>query len=328
MLQLFRNNSPYTVIILFIITLLLKLQALLHPAAPVILPHEPFFDWLVHLLNTVMCGNPFAYTFLAAVLLFGQSIYLTGIAVRHRLFAKPTYLPAFTYIIFTSVLPAFSYFTAPLIVTWLVLGALDTMLKFSQPQRPRTHIFNAGLLLAIAALLQFSALGYLLLLLLALLLLRSFNAGEWVVAMMGYCTPFYFLAGLLYLFNKLPLLRRWPDLGISLPRQMGHPLYLMGAVTGFIILTVCGFYTLQGGMARYAIAVRRGWGAVVCYAVASLPVVIFTSHKEGAAWLCILPPLALIAAHPMGDEKSRLFPNFIFYFLAAFALFCQLTVFK
>lgn len=328
MLQLFRNNTPYTVLILFIFTLLVKLQALIHPIAPVELPHNLVYDFCVHALGTVLGHSSFGFTMLTVVLLFGQGIYLTSITARHRLFLKPSYLPAFAYISLTAILPAFNYFSPQLIVNWLLLLVFDIFLHFTQPQNPRKYIFNAGFLLALAALVQFSAIGYLLFFIIALLILRPFNPGEWVVAFLGYFTPVYFLAGILYLANKLSLLRHLPDIGISLPKQMPHPLYQVGVIISLLLLLASGGYVLNDIRARQAISVRRGWTCIVIWLIVSLLVGIFTPAGHPAAWLVIMPPLSLIAAQPLTLEKSRRFSNFIFLLFIAIIFYCQFTVYK
>jgi len=325
-LQLFRNNSPYTVIILFIFTLLIKLPALLHPAVPGLLHDGPVYNSIVRALASVLGQSGFAWTLLTIVLLFAQAIYLTGITVRRRLFHKTYYTPAFAFIALTSILPAFNFFSPPLLVNWLMLFAVDIFLRLSQPMHPQKHIFNAGFLLSIAALLQFSAIGFLLLFIVMLIILRPFNPAEWVVAMLGSLTPIYFFAGLLFLFDKFDQIKLWPDIGISLPRQLPHPLYFIGTVIGGLILLSSGLYVINDTRNKMAISVRRGWSAVIAWFIVSLIVCIFTPDTIAAAWLCAIPPLALIIAHPLNLEKNKLFSNFIFYFLIAFAVFCQFTI--
>ncbi len=261
-------------------------------------------------------------------MLFGQAIYLTGITSRRRLFSKTYYTPAFAYIALTSILPGFNIFSPPLLVVWLLLFALDIFLRLSQPLHAQKYIFNAGILIACAVLIQFSAIGYVLLLLIALLILRPFNAAEWIVGMLGLLTPVYFFAGVLFLFDKLGQIKWWPWIGISLPRQLVHPLYFVGAVLGGIILISAGFYVLNDTQHKMAISVRRGWSVVIATFLVSLIVSLFTPDAIDAAWLCAIPGLSLLTALPLNLEKNKLFSNFIFYFLIAFAVFCQITFYK
>jgi hypothetical protein len=159
-LHLVRANSPYTVIILFILTLGLKLQALGHPVVPDPGLHQALFASVVQALKGIWGASATAFTLLAAVFTFAQALYLRYIAIKHRLFGRPSYLPAFIYIIISSLHPATGYFSAPLLLNWFLLGALDALLGFTRREdQPRT-IFNAGFLLACGALMYFPAVAY------------------------------------------------------------------------------------------------------------------------------------------------------------------------
>ena len=328
MLQLFRNNTPYTVVILFIFTLLVKLQALVHPVAPVLLPDSQAYNMLANLFGTVLGRNGFGFTMLTVVLLFGQGIYLVAITAKHRLFVKTSYLPAFAYIALTALLPDFNFFSPQLIVNWLMLAAFDIFLRFTQPQSPRKYIFNAGFLLALAAIVQSSALCYILLFLIVLVILRPFNPSEWMVGLMGYLTPVYFLAGILYLAGHLNEMRNLIHVGISLPQQVPHPRHLIGSVVGILVLLSAGLYVMNDSRSRQAISVRRAWTSAVLWFVIAIPVCIFTPKGQPAAWLCMMPPLALLTSQPLVLEKSKRFSNFVFYFFIILIVFCQFTVHK
>ncbi len=326
MLHLVRTSSPYTVIILAILTLALKLQALATPVFPVADAHHALFGFIVHTLSYVLGHSSYAFALLAIMLTFGQAIYLMSIAGRHRLFTKHTYVPAFAYIVLSSLHPAMGQFSPQLIVNWLLLGALDTTLRFTRREEPQRTIFNAGLFLSCAALVHFPAIVFFLFFLMALVWLRAFKAGEWVVGFLGYLTPFYFAACLLYLFNGLALARGWPHWGSSLPQKGVQPLYLIGALSGCVLLLISGVLFLMRTFYKMPVSVRRGWGAVGTALGVSIAVCSLTPRAEAAAWMCALPALTLLVIPPMlGDKRSR-FANFTFYFLLLLVIFCQLAL--
>lgn len=301
---------------------------MVHPVAPVPLAGYYLYNHLLQWFNVVLNNGAFAYTFLVLIMIFGQSLYLNVITIRHRLFYKPTYIPAFCYLLLTSVTTDFSYFGPSLLVNWCLLAAFDTMMFFPQSTHPRKYIFNAGFILSMAALVQFSASIYVLLLIMGLILLRSFNIGEWLVGLLGVITPVYFFAGILFLNDKLHEFLKWPQVGISLPRQIHNPVYLLGSVSGIIILVASGLYVMQGQMPKSTIYVRRSWGVVTSTWVISLLVAVFTGLDVKAAWLVALPALSLIIAQPLYLEKSKRFSNFIFYFFLLLVIFCQVAINK
>ena len=327
-MQLFRNYSPFTVILLIIATFLMKLQALSHPVAPIALPDHLLFASLLSFLDTFVRGGAFAYTLLTVLILFTQSLFFNHITVRHKLFNTNTYLPAFAYILLTSLHPAFNYFSEPLLINWLVLIALNIMLSFSHTAQPRKQIFNAAFVICLPALFQFPALGFFFLFLFAMILLRPFSIGEWVVGFMGYFTPIYFFVAVLFLVDKLSILTRLPQLRLSIPKHIGNPVYLVGVIAGLLFLIVAGSFALQQQISRLTIYIRRSWGLIYIYLFVSLGLPFIAVSSVHAEWSLALPALSFIVAHSFYLEKTKRFSNFAFLFSLALLIFCQLTLYK
>lgn len=326
MLHLFRNNSPYTVILLFLFALLIKLPALLHPVAPVALPHHATYGLVLRMCDSVLQGNAFGYTFLALAILFGEAIYLNTIVVRHRLFNKATYLPAFLYLALSSVSTQFSFFSPFLLVNACVLGALDISLHFAHTLQPRKQMFNAGFLLSLASLLHFPAVAYFPFFIFAMLMLRPFNIGEWVVAMLGYLTPYYFFAGILFLADRFPLLQRWPELSLTLPARSSFPAAMVAAITGAGLLLAAGLLALHGQMSKATIYVRRSWSVVVALLITSLIAAVLSQHYRQSCWLLLVPGFALVASATLHLEKRKRLSNFAFLLILAFTIYCQFAL--
>lgn len=328
MLHLYRNYNPFTVLILFITAFIFKFQALSHPVAPVFLPDHLIFETIVHYLDFLFKGSAFGYTILTVVILFTQALYINYISVKHKLFLNQNYFPAFTYILITSFAPAYNYFSEPLLINWLVLIAINTMLSFNQSTQPRKQIFNAGFMVCLPVLLQFSSIGFIFLLIFALVLLRSFNLSEYVVAAMGYFTPIYFFAVILFLGDNLPLLFRNYHIGFSVPIHNIRPVYLVGTSIGIIILLIIGSYTLQQQITKMTIYIRRSWGVIYVYLLLSVIVTLIAVSAVNAEWLLIMPALSFIIANAFCIEKSKRFSNFTFYFSLLLLIFCQLALNK
>ena len=326
MLHLVRGNTPYTVIILFILTLVLRLQALGNAMMPVADAHHVLYGQIISFLKPALGASPVAFTVLALLMAFGQALYLRWITVKHRLFVKPSYLVPFAYIVLSSLHPALGQFSIMLLLNWLLLAGLDTALYLSRRGEAPRVIFNGGFMLGCVALLHFPALLLLFFLALALVLLRPFKPGEWIVATVGFLTPGYFAVALLYLFDGLPLLRLWPALGLSLPHPWPHGAYLPVVIAGCVLLAAGGMAALMRTIYKMPVSTRRSWGAVVALAVLSGTMCLLTPKGEGGTWAGILPGLSLIIIPPMAAEKRSRWANFTFYFLIALVVFAQLAL--
>lgn len=325
MLQIIRNNNPLTVIILLIYSLVVNLQVLFHPQLPVVAKGDFLFHIITGFLSVVMFSSPFGFTLLAVIIIALQGIYINAITNKYKLFYKSTYIPAFVYISLCSLYAHFGVFSQPLLVNWVMIVMIDAILQLSQTQKPRKLIYNTGFAIGVASLIQFPAIIYILLFLFALSMLRNLNAGEWIVALLGCLTPIYFAAGILFLFDALHWLPDWVNIGFNLPRSIDRPVYLIGLITGVIVLFVMGVYALQKHINKVSIFVRRVWTAIAVGMFFSIIVAVFTNFDIKSAWLVIMPPLALVIANAYYAEKNKAFSNFAFYFMLLLVIFCKMA---
>ncbi len=301
------------------------MQVLVNPQPPVTEQPAVLFSFVVQVLDVVLKGSPFGYTFLTVAMIFAQALYLNGVVARHRLFPKTTYIPAFLFLLLTSLHPSFSYFSRGILLNWCLIGAIDILLRFHQTQHPRKDVFNAGFLLSLMALIHFQAMVYFVLLFAALVLLRSFNPGEWVVTLLGYLTPVYFWVCILFLVDKLGYLSRWPQIHFFFPDKVASPLYLTGFLIGLIVLLSCGMYALQRLLAKTSVFVRRNWVMLIICLFLSLLAGITSNVIRPYIWVLIIPSSTLIISHALYMEKNKRFSNFAFYFSLLFLVFCQLA---
>ncbi|GAA4466550.1 hypothetical protein GCM10023093_20820 [Nemorincola caseinilytica] len=322
MLRLFRNNSPFTVLVLFLFALVIKIQALLHPHVPQPVPGHFMYNYILRAMSAALGQSGFVYTFFAIAGLFLQSLYIKNIATRHKLFPRYTYVPSYVYLLLTTIYPQFSYFGETQVLNWLLLGAVDIMFSFTQTTQPRKLIYNAAFLLCLAALFQMSLLAFFLLLVVGMVMFRPFNLGEWSVALMGYATPIYFLLCILFLFDRLYLLRLWPHVGVSLSAHVASPGLLILTIVGILILSGTGVYAMRQNVPLSNIYVRRDWTAITFYLFISMLVAVLTDAAVKSAWLMVMPALSIIISHAFLLEKNKRFSNFIFYFSLIYLLYC------
>lgn len=286
------------------------------------IPGHFMYNYLLRALQAVLGRAAFAYTMLAVVLIFIQSLYINGIAVRHKLFPRNSYLTAYSFLLLSAIYPRFGFFSETIILNWILMGASDIMFSFSQTTQPRRHIYNAALLFSLAALFQFTSLAFVLLLMVGMVLFRPFSLGEWSVALLGYITPIYFLVSILFLINKLYLFTHWPHIGFSLSpikKDIGPFILTMSCI---LVLLISGTFAMRQNVQMSNIYVRRDWIALSFYLIISVMVGFLTDKAVTSAWMIVLPAISIIITHALALEKNKRFSNFIFYFSLLFLVFC------
>jgi len=323
-LNIFRNYNPYSVIVLFLLALFLKLAALIHPEG-VFVASQSQMVWvkLSGFINIVLGQSPFLITFFAICNVFWQAIFLNRIATRHHLFPKANYLPALTYILVTSLFKDWNYLSAALVSNWLLLLMLSSMLKLYASSDGGKQIFNIGCFISLTAMLVFPNVVFIALLLLALGILRPFKAAEWMVGLLGILTPFYFLAGILFLTDRLALLKKMVLVGFSLPRHLDHATVVITAFAMLAFITLIGLYYLNYFMGRMLFQTKKWWWVVLAGFFLSLVAGTFTVAKGYNQWMAVLIPVSLVAANAWFEERRKWMPAVLFYLFIAVVVFAQ-----
>ena len=325
MLSLIKNNNPVTVVLLLMICIGAKYGVIVHSVAPVPVPNHYFYNCILHGMSSFLGKNALGFSFVLVVNIFLQSLYIVNILSRYKLFAKVTYIPSFVYIVLTSLFPAFNAFGETFMLNWILLGSIDIMFGFSQTNQPRKLIFNAGFVLALAVLFQPSLILFFLLLLVSMVMFRSFDLGEWSVAIMGFLTPVYFFIAILFLKDHLYVLSQWWHLGFSFTSISGSHTAFIVTLSGMAFLLLAGVVGIQLNLSTSNIYIRRNWIVITFYLIISLLVAFMTDLTISSAWLLALPPLSIIVSQGLLLEKNKVFSNFILYFSLILLIFCQLA---
>lgn len=285
------------------------------------------YQLIVDVLQNRAGVGSVGFALLALLMTIMQALYLHHIALNHKLFHRVTYLPSFTYILLSGLYVPYASFSPALLANWALLIGLDASLAFNQTPQQRKLIFNAGFAYAAAALVEYQSGVFFFLLFLALLLHRSFNPGEWIVALMGYLTPLYFAAGLLFLTDNLPLSYRLSHVLFYLPVRPRYVVQSAALIGGCVFLFMVGAVAVRVHLNKATIYVRRGWIQVLFHLIIGLVIALFSGINH-AQWLICFLPLSLFIAYAFQLEKSSRFSSFTFYFSLLWLIFCQLAVNK
>jgi hypothetical protein len=306
------------------VTIFLKLAILIHPEM-VLATNQSQIIWLKlsGFLEAVLGRSPFLITFFAVVNLFGQAIFVNRIANRHHLYPRATYLPALTYILVTSLFEDWNYLSAALISNWLLLAMLSAMLQLYSAGDVRKQIFNIGCFISITAMLVFPNIIFIALLLLSLAILRPFKVAEWLVGLLGLLTPFYFLAGILYLTNDLVLLKRMVAIGFSIPKHIEHPEMVLTSFSMIGLMLIVGIFYLNNFMGRMLFQNKKWWWVVIASFVISIVAGMFTVAKGYNQWMAVLIPASFLIANVWFEERKKWITTIFFYLFVAVVIFAQ-----
>ncbi|MGN7820228.1 hypothetical protein ACTJJB_08855 [Chitinophaga sp. 22536] len=322
MIRFFRSGNPLTVLLLLIYTLLVKFYYLIHPAAYMADGSEGLlYSLLVKWLQVLTGGSAFVFTALAVMLILLQSLLLTKIINHHRLFPKPTYLPAMCYLLFTSLLQSWNVFSPALLVNVIMLWVFSSITELYTRTSARDVVFNIGFALGMCGLIYFPSIIFCLLLLVSMLIMRAFRLAEWIIAILGLICPIYLMGTYLFLTNQMTLLRQIPNIGLSLPLITDYKVW--GAMIACLLFFVLGWLLLQRPLMKMLIQGRKIWAVLIVYVAVAMLVPFFNVHFSPAYWVLAVLPIAMFAGNVFWSVTNETFANVIHFIVLGYMIVMQ-----
>lgn len=322
MVKFFRSGNPLTVLLLLIYTLLVKFYYLLHPSTFVADGSEGLlYDLLVKWIQRVIGNSPYLFTSLAVLLLLLQALLVTKIVNHQRLFAKPTYLPAMSYMLFTSLLEGWNVFSPALLVNLVMLWVFSSITLLYTRTSARDVVFNIGFALGVCGLFYFPSVVFCLLLLLSLLIMRPFRLAEWIIAVLGLICPLYLLGTYLYLTDQWSLFTKIPRMGINFPVIADYKVW--GALVVSIFFFALGWLLLQSTIKKMLIQGRKIWSVLIVYVFVAMVVPFFNVHFSPLYWLMAILPLSLFVANVYWSIRNNTVANIIHFITLGYVIVMQ-----
>jgi hypothetical protein len=317
---IFKQKNPANIFLLLVFGVLIKLPVFLHPHIPVGRSSDSvLFKWIIQLAEPTGRSFPMLYPVLAFSLLFLQAIMLTRFINSQRMMNKPTYFPGMAYLLITSLLPEWNYFSAPLIVNTILLFVLSGLFRIYNQPNAKGSIFNIGLALGIASFLFFPAITFIIWILLALAVMRPFRLNEWVLCLIGITTPFYFYGIYLFINDDWSWKHLMPFFSVGLP-SINQSVWLAGSAFLLVVPFLSGGYYVQDNLRRMLIQVRKGWSLLLLYLLGAIFIPFVNNSDTFENWVMAAIPFAAFHACTYLYSTLRIIPLLLFWLTVAFIL--------
>lgn len=318
MINIYRDNNSANAFILLIYGLLIKLPYMLHPHIPVAEPSDGFlFTELLKWLQKPGTVFPVIYPALAFLLLFTQSLTLNRLMNEQKLMYTSHYLVAMAYLLVTSLVPDWNFLSSALIINTVMVWAWPRMVSLYNNPHSKTLLFNIGAGIGICSFFYLPTLFLLALLIIAILVFRPFRIAEWVVALLGILTPYYFLFAYLFFTDKLDLASLLPNFAWTFPKF--HLNYLFWLRTALLTLPLfMGMYFIQANTGRMLIQVRKSWALMTFYLILALVIPFFSTTSSYTYWVMAAVPLSAFHAAAYLYPKRHAVPNYLHWLIILF----------
>jgi hypothetical protein len=321
MIGIFRQKTPVNALILVVYALVLKFPLFLHPVTPALHPEDNYlYRVILKGLDSAFHNLPVCYSLLSFLLLYSQAILFNRIFNHYKILPKTNFLPGMSYILITSLLPDWGHFSAPLLINSVMVLVWYRMLDLYNSQRPGSAIFNIGVWTGIVSLLYIPAVAFLLLVLFGLLTMRPFRIREWLVGLLGFTFPYYFLFLILYLSGHWSWADIVPRIVFNVPAFPASIWISLGMAWLVIPFIIGGFY-VQKNLSKFLIQIRKSWSLLLLYLIVAVVIILINRVNSYENWIIMAVPFAAFHAAAYYYPVRTIGPNILHWLIVVYILF-------
>ena len=299
--------------------IVLKLPMFLHPDVPRAQKIDGFlYKTTLNWLQPVATGMPFIFPLITFILLFSQAVYFNKLVNDLRIMQRPHYLTGMSYLLITSLFTEWNVLSSPLIINSILIWVWSKMSGLYSDPKPKTSLFNIGIAIGIGTFFYFPSMAFSALIIFGLAITRPFKLAEWLMALLGIITPYYFLQALVFLTDKWKGYK-FPGFAVTAP-VFDQSKWAYLAIIIVVISSIIGIFYIQQNFRRQLIQARKTWNLTFLY----MPVAVFVpfvnaTHSFQYWILCAVPVSAFVAAAFLYPAK-KWFPTLLHWLMVAFVI--------
>ena len=276
--------------------------------------YKALLKWL-HLFGNNL---PIIYPLIAYLLLFTQAVTFNKMVNDLRLMQKPNYLTGMSYLLVTSLFTEWNTLSAPLIINTLLVWVWARMSGLHNDQNPKRSLFNIGIAIGISTFFYFPSLAFAALIIFGLAITRPFKLAEWLIALLGIITPYYFLLAWVFLTESWKGYK-FPGFAVTTPK-FNQTDWSYAAIIIVVIISIMGFFFIQQNFRRQLIQARKSWNLVFLYLLVAVFVPFINATHTFEYWILCAVPLSAILGAAFLYPSKKWTPLVLHWLMVAFVI--------
>jgi len=200
LLRIFKSIQPSIIFLIILMTIGIWLNAFLNPGNSNFYFNEhpmPLYGVLTNLVSPVS----FLGKLITMIIWVIHGLLLVRLNTKFFFINERTYLPAAVFILSACFIADLQSLNPVIISSIFLLITIERLIDSYRNTNISFNSFDAGLLIGTGTLFYLNLGFFLLLIWIGLLILRPVNWREWVVPILGFCTPVILAAAIYYLLN-------------------------------------------------------------------------------------------------------------------------------
>ena len=276
--------------------------------------YKALLKWLQPFGNSL----PVLYAFIAYALLYTQAVAFNRLVNEQRLMQRSNYLTGMSFLLVSSLFSEWNMLSAPLIINTLLIWVWAKMSGLHNNPQPKTSLFNIGIAIGLSTFFYFPSLAFAALIIFGLALTRPFKLAEWLIALLGIITPYYFLLAWVFLTDKWKGYK-FPGFAVTNPK-FNQTNWAYAAIIIVLFITVIGLFFIQQNFRRQLIQARKSWNLVYLYLIVAVFVPFVNATHTFEYWILCAVPLSAILGAAFLYPAKKWFPLLLHWLMVAFVI--------
>lgn len=309
-----KGNQPLVLIFIFVIGFGLWIHSFIAPIG-MALPDDAYPMPIAKLLYSTFGKQTMGAIIIACILVIAQGLLLILFNKRYIVINQRTYLPAFFYVLIVSAFVPLQRLSSALVGLFFIYFAIFFIFSIYRKEFALNKLYFASLFISFASLLWAPYAMFFLILLVSLVILRPFIGREWIVSLIGFLTPFFFVFVYYFVFedNELNNLYVTLSYNFSLIKEFNALHYSYYIFYGILVLLiVVASITILKNYQKKKIMVRKfftlNWWFFVIFLLAF---VLFKNLGYEILFVISIPISFLLSDYFYMVKKERLLSVFL-----------------
>lgn len=261
---------------------------------------------------------PAVYPIAAFLLLYTQAVSFNKMINELRLMQKPNYLTGMSYLLVTSLFTEWNTLSSPLITNTLLIWVWARMSGLYNDNSPKTTLFNIGIAIGLSTFFYFPSIAFAILVVAGLAITRAFRLAEWLIALLGVITPYYFVLAITFLMGKLSNYK-FPGVAVTYPK-FNQTNWAYAAIIIVLITCMVGFFFVQQNFRRQLIQARKSWNLLFLYLLVAVFVPFINAIHAFEYWIVTAVPLSALLGAAFLYPNKKLMPLLLHWVMVAFVI--------
>jgi len=190
--NILKSNQPFVIVFIFFATVFIWAYSFIEPIG-ISIPADTLTMPFYSLISEYVLFNAQASLIATFILVLIQAFLLVQFNKKYILISYRTYLPAFFYILLSGSFVHLQRVNPVIIGGLFIFIALNFIYSTYRAEYALNRFYLAGFFISTASLFWAPFASFIIVLWISLLILRPFIGREWIVAILGYLTPFLFV---------------------------------------------------------------------------------------------------------------------------------------